>query len=376
MRINAQLIRASTEEQLWADSFERDERNVLALQGEIAHAIMRQLRVRVGEGATGIQPASVDPQAYDALLKARFYTYRVTAADNAKAEQYAREAIGRQPDLGEAYHILSEILWYQAITLGNPTVEESRSLLQDSLTAAEKAISLGANAHSTYALLLFTTTGDSAAAEREYLRAIQLQPNMSSVHGHYGVFLTLMGRCAEARMELLRAVELDPTGEFAISIAGEFLTYCKDLQSGEEYLLAAMNLDPSYQRAHRLTEIVYLVQHRIPEMLALVDSSDRSPQEKAEIHRAFANGGEAGYRRWALQRVLNDSRQRQRALSVASAYAFACDREHTLQFLRKAGDQGDPRLKWVRVLPQYWFLYGDPEYNDLLRKLGLPATTK
>jgi TolB-like protein len=224
VRINAQLIDANSEQPLWSDSFERDEQNVLALQAEIAHAIMRQLRVRLGEDKNWIPPASVDPEAYDALLKARFYTYRITAADNARAERFAREAIGRQPDLGEAYHILSEILWYQAMTLGTPTVEESRSLLQDSLTATEKAISLGANAHSTHALLLFGTTNtDLATVEKEYQRGIELQPNMSSVHGHYGVFLALIGRCPEARTELLRAVDLDPTGEFAISIAGEFL---------------------------------------------------------------------------------------------------------------------------------------------------------
>ena len=81
-------------------------------------------------------------------------------------------------------------------------------------------------------------TGE-AAAEREYRRAIELPPNLSSVHGHYGVFLAMLGRCAEARTELLRAVELDPTGEFAISIAGEFLMYCIDLPSSEHYLLAA-----------------------------------------------------------------------------------------------------------------------------------------
>ena len=359
VRINAQLIDANSEQPLWSDSFERDEQNVLALQAEIAHAIMRQLRVRLGEDENWISPASVDPEAYDALLKARFYTYRITAADNARAERFAREAIGRQPDLGEAYHILSEILWYQAMTLGNPTVEESRSLLQDSLTAAEEAISLGANAHSTHALLLFGTTNTDRATvevEKEYQRGIELQPNMSSVHGHYGVFLALIGRCPEARTELLRAVDLDPTGEFAISIAGEFLMYCKDLPSSEHYLLAAMNLDPSYQRAHRLAETAYLLEHKLPEMLTLVDSSERSDRAKAEIHRAFASGGEAGYKQWALQRVLNDPTQNDRAINVASAYAFAGNRDRALQFLRKAYQQGDPRLKMLRAYPQYWFL--------------------
>ena len=376
VRINAQLIYAPTERRLWADSFERDERNVISLEGEIAHAIMRQLQVRLSGEASSIQPKRIDPEAYDALLKARFYTYRVTGADNVKAEQFAREAIGRQPDLGEAYHILSEILWFQAMSLGNPSVTEARSLLEESQAAAEKAISLGANAHSTYALLLFVSMGDIARVEKEYLRAIQLQPNLSSVHGHYGVYLTLVNRCAQARSELLRAVELDPTGEFAVGIAGEFLMYCKDLQSSEQYLRAAMNLDPRYQRARNVAEVLYLIQHRIPEMLVLVDGSDRSDDEKSAIKQALASGGEAGYKRWALQRVLSDPRQSQRAFSVASAYAFTEDRHHTLQFLWKAREQDDPRLRWVRALPQYWFLYGDTEYNTFLKQIGLPETPK
>jgi serine/threonine protein kinase/tetratricopeptide (TPR) repeat protein len=376
VRINAQLIHAPSEKQVWADSFERDERNVISLENEIAHAIMRQLQVRLSGEGTSIQPRHIDPEAYDALLKARFYTYRVTAADNAKAEQFAREAIGRQPDLGEAYHILSEILWFQAMSLGKPSVTEARSLLEESQEDAEKAISLGANAHSTYALLLFISTDDFVRVEKEYLRAIELQPNLSSAYGHYGVYLALVGRCAEARSQLLRAVELDPTGEFAVGIAGEFLLYCKDLQSSEQYLRAAMSLDPRYERARRVAEVLYLIQHRIPEMLALVDGSDRGDQEKSAIKRAIANGGEAGYTRWALQGVLSDHRQSQRAFSVASAYGFTADRQHTLQFLWKAREQGDPRLRWVRALPQYWFLYNDPEYNRFLKQIGLTETTK
>jgi serine/threonine-protein kinase len=376
VRINAQLTYAPTGKQVWADSFERDQRNVLTLQAEIAHAVMRQLRVRLEQGRNQVTPGTVDPEAYDALLKARFYTYRITAEDNAKAEQFARQAIGRQPDLGEAYHILSEILWYQAMTLGNVTVEESRNRLQESLAAADKAIALGANAHSTRALLLFDMTGNLVAAEKEYRRGIELQPNMSNVHGHYGVFLALIGRCTEARTELLRAVELDPTGEFAISVAGEFLMYCHDLPSSERFLLAAMDLDPSYQRAHRLAETVYLLQGRIPQMLGVVDTSARSDAEKHETHEVFAKGGEPAYRQWALQRVLNDPTQNQRAMNLASAYAFVGDRERTLALLRKAMEQGDPRLRMVRAFPQYWFLYGDPEYNAILTELGLPETAK
>jgi len=67
---------------------------------------------------------------------------------------------------------------------------------------------------------------------------------------------------------------------------------------------------------------------------------------------------------------------RARALNLASAYALAGDREHALEYLHKAYEQGDPRLKFMRAMPQYWFLYGDPEYNDLLKKVGLPETTK
>ena len=376
VRIHAQLVYAPTETRVWADTFDRDQRDVLALQSEIAHAVTRQLRVRLGDAEPGTRSDSVDPEAYDALLKARFYTYRVTAEDNAKAEQYAREAIGRQPNMGDAYHILAEILWFQGMTLGSPSVGEARRLVEESLAAAEKAISLGSNAHATYALLLFMLQRDKSAAEKEYKRAIELQPNKSSVHGHYGVFLSLVGRCSEARTELLRAVELDPTGEFAISIAGEFLMYCGDLHSGERYLRTALEIDPSYERGHYTLETVYFYEHKIPEMLSLVENSARPEQEKKAIRRAIAKGGEAGYRQWVLNQVLNDPRQNQRALSVASAYAFAGNRDEAMLYLNQAYADHDPRLPWVRALPQYWFLRGDSEYNELLEKVGLPPTEK
>ncbi len=262
------------------------------------------------------------------------------------------------------------------MTLGSRSVGDSRRLVEESLAAAEKAISLGSNAHATYALLLFTFQHDKGVAEREYKRAIELQPNNSSVHGHYGVFLSLLGRCPEARTELVRAVELDPTGEFAISIAGEFRMYCGDLYSGEQYLRRALEIDPSYQRGYRALEMVYFYEHKIPEMLSLVESSARSEMEKQAIRRAFEKSGEAGYGQLSLQQVLGDPRQNQRALTLASAYAFAGDRARALHYLNQAYLDQDPRLPWVRALPQYWFLRGDPEYNALLEKIGLPPTEK
>jgi len=152
--------------------------------------------------------------------------------------------------------------------------------------------------------------------------------------------------------------------------------YCKDLPSSEHYLLAAMNLDPSYRRAHRLAETAYLLRNKVPEMLTLVDSSEGSDTAKAEIQRAFASSGEAGYKQWALQRVLNDPTQNDRAINLTSAHWFAANRDRALQFLPKACQQGDPRLKMLRAYPRSWILYGDPEYNDLLKRLGLAETTK
>lgn len=111
-------------------------------------------------------------------------------------------------------------------------------------------------------------------------------------------------------------------------------------------------------------------------MLTLVASSEGSDTAKAEIHRAFASSGEAGYKQWAPQRVLNDRAQNDRAINVASAHSFVGNRDRALQFLRKARQQGDPRLKTLCAYPQSWFLYGDPEYNDLLKRLGLAETTK
>jgi hypothetical protein len=137
-----------------------------------------------------------------------------------------------------------------------------------------------------------------------------------------------------------------------------------------------MEIDPSFQRPRHFAEQVYLLQHKIPELLALIDGSERTDAEKAEIHRVIARDGEVGYRQWMLRRVLNDPLRRQRAMNLASAYGLAEDRDHALQYLKQARAEGDPRVTYVRAYPHFWFLYGDPEFNDLLKKAGLPETTK
>ena len=204
-----------------------------------------------------------------------------------KQSNYAREAIGRQPNMGDAYHILSEILWFQGMTLGSPSVGEARRLVEESLAAAEKAISLGSNAHATYALLLFTLKGDAGIAEREYKRAIDLQPNKSSVHGHYGVFPRVAG---SLRGSADGAVARRRTGSDR-RVRNQHRRGVPDVLQGLAIGRAILangvgNRSELRARAY-LLETVYFYEHKIPEMLSLVESSTRTPAKKRRKFAAY-----------------------------------------------------------------------------------------
>ncbi len=248
VRITAQLIDARSDRHLWAKSFERSSRDVLALQDELASAIAREIHVQLtpAEQSRLTRAPSVNPEAYDAYLKGRYYFNRPSDENLKKAITLFEEAIALDPNFAPAHSGLSDAYLWAGYNEGFLTASEARPKAK---AAAEKAIQLddqSAEGHASLATFKLFYEYDWAGSEREYRRAFALNPNYAFAHDQFGLGLAFQGRFEEAIAEGRRAVELDPLSPqvpLDLSIA---LAWQGQYQAAKEQARRAADLDPTF----------------------------------------------------------------------------------------------------------------------------------
>src|SRR5437667_2539626 len=211
VRITAQLIDASKETHLWAESYERGLRDVLTLQAEVAQAIAREVQVKLTpeERAHLAQVRRVDPEAYEAYLKGRYHWNRHSAEGFGKAVQYFQEAIAKDPTYAAAYTGLADCFSILGMWGLVPPDEGCGKAKVLALQSLELDPSL-AEAHVSLAWATMFYDYDFVAAEREFERSFELNPRNATAHHFFGFYLGLMGRYEEGYTELKRAIRLDP----------------------------------------------------------------------------------------------------------------------------------------------------------------------
>jgi len=204
VRITAQLIDAAKESHRWAESYERDLRDVLALQTEVAQAIAREIRIKLTplDQARFAEVVPVEPDAYEAYLRGRYHWNRRSGEGLGKAIHYFQQTIAEDPTYAAAYSGLADCLsalgWWGFVS---PNEGCGKATLQ----AVELDPSLSELA---WASMLYDY--DFAAAEREFERSVELNPHYPTAHQWFGLYLAMMGRYEEAYTELKRAIRLDP----------------------------------------------------------------------------------------------------------------------------------------------------------------------
>ena len=248
VRISAQLIDARADRHLWAKSFERDSRNVLALQSELASAIASEINVQLtpGEQARLTSVPSVNPEAYDAYLKGRYFFNRPSDENLKKAITQFEEAVGLDPGFAPAYSGLSDAYLWAAFNEGVITAAEGNGKAKD---AAEKALALNpasAEAHTSLANYKSWYKHDWAGAEKEFRQAIALNPNYAFAHDQFGLTLGCEGRFDESIAEGQRAAELDPLDPIifvdnTLAFAGQ-----GNFQKAKDEARKAAELDPTF----------------------------------------------------------------------------------------------------------------------------------
>jgi eukaryotic-like serine/threonine-protein kinase len=379
VRITAQLIHAASDEHLWAESYERDLRDVLSLQGEVARAIANEIQVKLTsqDQARLVSAHSVDPEAYQLYLKGRFYWNKRTEAGLKRGIEYFHQAIDLDPNYALAYAGIADC--YSLLGWDLFGALPPREALPIAKAAAKKALETDdslAEAHNSLAWTKLAFDWDWMGAEREFKRAIELNPGYAITHHWYAECLAGMGRYAEALAEIRQAQELDPLSLIISSIVGwVFYFDRRDDQAIAEFR-KTLELDPNFWVAHwtlgRAYEQKAMFVEAIAEIQKAIDFSGGSPLSLAALGHTYAVWG----RRAEAERVLNELKESSKQgyispYGIAAIHAGLGEKDQAFIWLEKAYEERSGWLIWLRAEPISDPLRSDPRFQDLLRRIGL-----
>lgn len=383
VRVTAQVVRANPEQHLWAESYDRPLGDVVLLQGELTNEISRAIRIQLTpqEQTRLASVRPVNPEAYEAYLKGRFFWNKRTEANNKKAIEYFRLAIEKEPSYALAYAGLADAYASPAISEGLQESVPATEAFPGSEAAATKALQLDetlAEAHASLGTVKFLYDRDWPVSEAEFKRALQLNPNYANAHMWYAQSLLWMQRPDEAVDEAHRARELDPLSLVINANLGFILGVTRHYDLGIEQIRKTLDMDPNFPLAHyRLAQIFILKgmnKEAIPELEKAVWLSGGSPRATAELALAHA---QLGNKKQSFK-LLDDLKQRSREryvspFNLALIYGAVGDKNQALEWLEKAHEQRSPSLKLLNLSPAFRGLRSEPRFIELVRNEGLPV---
>ena len=374
VRISVQLINARTDSHLWARSYQRNLRDILAMQSEVARAVAGEIRVQLTpqEQARLGRPRAVNPAAYEAYLQGRYHWNFHTSDHLQKAIAEYQRAIQLDPSYALAYVGLSEV--YHILPVNADAA--SQEVLPKAKDAALKALELDpqlSDGHAALAFVLEQYDWDWAGAEREYKRAIELSPNNSTARAYYSRLLTVLGRHSEAIAEAERARELDPMSTLASFLLGMAYSYARQYDRAARELAQCLEINPKFWPAHIFLGQVYEQQGRYADALAEFSKAEgQTLGATSQIGHVYAVSG----KRAKAEQVLKDltTRAKERYVSpvyFARIYAGLGQKDQALEWLERGYAVRDSQIELIAVEPTYDSLRSDPRFIDLLRRLNL-----
>jgi eukaryotic-like serine/threonine-protein kinase len=374
VRITAQLVQARDDRQLWAQSFNGSAADLIALEADVARAITDRVHGALQPGAAArlVRPQHVaDAGAYDAYLKGRYYAARLTPGDLQTAIGYLDQAAARDPEFALAYAALAETYsWGAGLQLMPPP-----AALQKSEQAASKALALDpdlATARHALAWVRYARQWDFAAAEREFLRALELAPGNATAHLWYGMFLAQRGRHDEAITQMHEARALDPLADVVAQLAlTPMLTFRQYPQLITEALALRKTIPQSpiiswflisaYERQGAVREAI---EERERQAVAFGDTVAAARQEFDTYRREYAVHGPRAY--WTLLRHQMSDADETSAYERSVIDAHLGARESMYAGLRVAlGSRSTQMLYWEPTEPAFDSYRAEATFRDL-----------
>lgn len=372
-RITAQLVSTSRDSVLWSHSFDRESGDIFAVQEEIARAIVEILPVKVGAEITRLTRGAVDVVSYDLFLKGRYLlNTRLSSESLALAVKCFEEVVERDPAYAPAYAALSHAHSYRAVF----SHVAPREALAAAKTTARQALALDdslADAHVSLGHVLFLHDYDWSAAEREFRRAIDLEPASSSAHFIFAVCLQDQGRFEEALTELEVARSVDPLAPFVSAIMGRVFVNARRPDDAIRTLLGALELVPELDVLHQQLGHAYLQKGMNDEAVAALRraaalSGQRDAAQLAYVLAVTGQSDEAKHIVAGLAQAAHPGRQ---AFHLAMAYAGLGDTDESFRWLESGYLERGSFMDGVKVTPAFDALHSDSRWIDLLRRMRL-----
>jgi serine/threonine-protein kinase len=376
VRITARLIRASSDTTIWSNTYERDLRDVLDLQREVASAVAHEIRVALtpSETARLTRVTPVNPDSYVAYMRGKYYLDKRDRSDMSRAIEYFQTAIVLDPNYAAPYVGLADsyqVSWADAYL----SPDRAYPLAEAAATRALQLDDTSAEAHTSLAAI-HDSYYQFAEAEKEYRRALELNSNYATAHHWYALFLSAMGRHAEALDHIQRAQQLDPLSLMIKSNTGWCYYLARQYDKAIAELQGAIEQDPNFAVAYGYMGQSYLEKGMAKEAYAAFREARKLSGDinyDADLAAALAAFGQ---RREALQMAaaLKAASRREfvSAYSMALIYASLGDRDEAMAWLMKGYENHESRLINVRAHPRFESLRSDERFTQLLRRIGFP----
>jgi serine/threonine protein kinase/Tfp pilus assembly protein PilF len=376
VRVTAQLINPTTGSQVWADSFERDMRDVMSLENEIVAAIAREVNLQLtSEERTRLAGArTVNPEAYVAYTKGKFHLNKLTPEGLKMGLDYMQQAIDKDP---------TNPLPYAALALGYCRIGHGTNPPPDAFTkakaAALKAQELGGTLAETEAALgqikLFEEW-DWAGAEKDVQHAMALNPSLPDAQRIYSWYLLLTGRKDEAIAAMKRAIEVDPlTPLWSSDLAWQFWSLGRN-QEALDAAQKALELNPNFNQALCWLGFLYSEKGLFAEAVAAHQKlSTVSPPWRLALARTYAQAGRQDEARKMLAECLAGEPKPTGAWDgwfLGEAYAALGEKDEAFRWLEAAVKERMTFIPWIRQNPAYAPLRSDPRFEELVRRMKLP----
>ena len=381
VRITAQLIHGLSDKHLWANSYVRDLRDVLALQDEVARAIAAEVKLKVtSQDQPRLSAArGVNPQAYEAYLRGLVYSRHEGVQSKRTSLDYFNRAIQLDPQWAEPHAQVARASDWIASTGGHP------KFYPKAKAAALAAIRMDgslAEAHAASAFALLNYDWDWGAAAHEYQRALELNPNYSEAHHSYAELLMASGKSNEAVAEIRRAEELDPLLPALRANVGMVYSCVGRHDEAIEQLRNTTELNPAYDFGYSALGIAYLRKAMYPEALANLEKALAMDKDDPDVvldvvdlAYAYAVAG----RKNEARKMLSELEQQEAngrnlgSLGLYPIYFALGEKDRALAWMDKAYNEKSEALLYLRCWPEFdRLLAADPRFAKLVRRVGIP----
>jgi len=394
VRITVQLVSGKTGEVLWSDDYERNLHDVMAVQAEITSAIVERVEVALlpAERNRIHRSASVDPEAYRAYLKGRFLWNKRTPEGFEAALKYFNLAVARDRNFALAYSGLADTYGMMA----NYGVRPAAATFAEARSAATRALALDdsiAESHGSLGMIYHSYDWNWAGAEREYRRALELDPNYPTARQWYGQLLISMGRFPEGMSEIERALQLDPFSGTKNRLIAGMRYYFRDYDGAIDLCNKTLEIDPG-NNACRITiadayELKGMGNESVTTRRQLMLSGGKKREADLLGDESAKFGSREALKRLRkrnLARILSrfekaagDPQSRPMALQVAGSYVFAGDLDQALKWLERSYVEHEPilaeelSLGAIEPLPNFAALANTAQYDEMLHRVKLPS---